>query len=218
MMKVTETKTTEKLFGKATPSAYLELSWEDSPCVDVTGVGLNGFVVAQDLSSGSSWHGGKEKAVSDAIPGNESHELESFNQGRKKRPRNKAGILSSDISARTEPLGWAQPACNHNNKESQPQVKTYQKEVIGNYNRAMWILAANLLLSVIICPMQFAFKTNHARLPTLQSSPSRPSSPTGRMGWRSTCRTAESEEHKLFSLYFIIYVINRSAILINCPY
>jgi len=85
MMKVTETTTTERLFGKAPSSAYLELSWKDSACVDVAGVGLNGFIVAQDLSSGSSWHRGKEKTVSDTIPGNESHELEIFNQGRKER-------------------------------------------------------------------------------------------------------------------------------------
>lgn len=99
MMKVTETKTTEKLFGKATPSAYLELSWKDSACVDVTGVGLNGFVVAQDLSSGSSWHGRKEKAVSDTMPGKESHELESFNQGRKER---KDPGTNQEFSAHTQ--------------------------------------------------------------------------------------------------------------------
>lgn len=65
--------------------AYLKLSWEDSARVDVTGVGLNGFIIAQDLSSRSSWHGRKEKAVSDTVSSNNSQELESFNQVRQDR-------------------------------------------------------------------------------------------------------------------------------------
>lgn len=65
--------------------AYLKLSGEDSACVDVTGVRLDGFIIAQDLSSRSSWHGRKEKAVSDTISRNNSQELETFNQVRQVR-------------------------------------------------------------------------------------------------------------------------------------
>ena len=42
---------------------HLELPGEDSTSVDVASVGLNGLVVAQDLSSGGSRHGGQQQAV-----------------------------------------------------------------------------------------------------------------------------------------------------------
>lgn len=47
----------------------LELSREDSAGVDVTGVGLDGLVVAQDLSCGGRGHGGQQQTVPDTMPG-----------------------------------------------------------------------------------------------------------------------------------------------------
>lgn len=49
------------------------------------GAGTPSSVTNAGGTAGSRWHRGKEKTVSDTIPGNESHVLESFNQGRKER-------------------------------------------------------------------------------------------------------------------------------------
>lgn len=44
-----------------------ELSRQDSPCVDVGGVGLEGFVVAEDLACGGGGHWSDHQAVSEAV-------------------------------------------------------------------------------------------------------------------------------------------------------
>ena len=48
---------------------YLELPRQHSSCVDVGGVGLNGFIVAQDLSRRCRGHGGHQKTVPHSVPG-----------------------------------------------------------------------------------------------------------------------------------------------------
>ena len=48
----------------------LELSGEDPAGVDVTGVGFDGLVVAQDLGGGGRGHGGNQQAVPEAVLGN----------------------------------------------------------------------------------------------------------------------------------------------------
>ena len=46
---------------------HLELPGQHPTAVDVAGVGLDGLVVAEDLSGGGRWHGSQEEAVSDAM-------------------------------------------------------------------------------------------------------------------------------------------------------
>lgn len=45
----------------------LEFSREHTAGVDVGGVWLNALVVAEDLSSGGSWHGSNQQGVADAV-------------------------------------------------------------------------------------------------------------------------------------------------------
>jgi hypothetical protein len=44
-----------------------ELPCQNSPCVDVGGVGLEGLVVAEDLACGCGGHGSDHQAVSEAV-------------------------------------------------------------------------------------------------------------------------------------------------------
>jgi hypothetical protein len=46
---------------------YLEFTGKNSTGINVAGVGLDAFVVAEDLSSGGRRHGGQEKRVADPV-------------------------------------------------------------------------------------------------------------------------------------------------------
>lgn len=58
--------------------ADLKFSWEHPACVDVTGVGLNGLVVTQDLGSGGCGHGSQQQTVPHTMPDNTEEQRRSW--------------------------------------------------------------------------------------------------------------------------------------------
>lgn len=46
----------------------LKLSRKHAACVDVTGVGLDGLIIAQNLCCGGSGHGSQEQTVAYTVP------------------------------------------------------------------------------------------------------------------------------------------------------
>lgn len=84
-------KNTQKTFVLRRHDAYtvvcsihadLKLSRKHPAGVDVAGVGLNGLVVTQDLSSGSCRHGGQEQTVPYTMPEDTKGErVKELNQG-----------------------------------------------------------------------------------------------------------------------------------------